>query len=612
MGKREYLMKAHEGVARTRREHGITIDAISSGLCSGSQVSLWENGNATLDFAIRYRIYSRLFIEDSIEEWMIDNAEYQVWRRQNNIVWLLCMERYDEAKTAIEEYLNEPDLKPLERQFVLRMKAIYLMATGGKREEIYKYTKEAFDITVPDFSWDNLRDRILSSEELDMLLDIERYSDNDRKKIGAVIGYLVIREIKEPYQRKIITKATYYYLDTVDIDNNASLKDLFMLKEKTEYALENLRNTGHCNYMWELFLKKFLILKRIITLMPEREELLKDELKKAEDYIKTMENVHKRVGVRPDTVILPDTYIPCHVNNLSEIIYKRRRMVGISQNNLCKDICDIKTIRRWQQGKSVPQEYVKSAVLNRLGLESNGFMYEEVQLFEFNGGMLDYIADHQEIWLEKRCLLSYIYNLYGEDELTEDTVDSDYYMFGGDYRDYRDRRLEELKQTLEAKFPIDIIITAEDRWFSQREIFDYCRYISMYNGNPEKRKEYIEAIKSYFDEMLNTDMELSECTIIERVYGEICSEYGNEGRFDESNKLSDYLLKGQLCFRRFNRVGQLLYNNWWNYNELLAKTGMKQAEDMKKRLKECINAAELVKDDKIIAFLKNKMELMGK
>ena len=287
-------------------------------------------------------------------------------------------------------------------------------------------------------------------------------------------------------------------------------------------------------------------------------------------------------------------------------------MLGISQNNLCKDICDIKTIRRWHQGKSVPQEYVKSAVLNRLGVESNGFMYEEVQLFEFNGGMLDYRADHQEIWLERRCLLSYIYNLYGEDELTEDTVDSDYYMLGGDYRDYRDRRLTELKQTLEAKFPIDTIITAEDRWFLQREILDYYRYISMYNGNPEKRKEYIEAIKSYLDEMLNTDMELSEWTIIERVYGEICSEYGNEGRFDESNKLSDYLLKEQLCFRRFYRVGLMLYNNWWNDNELLAKTGMKQAEDMKKRLKECINAAELVKDDRIIVFLKNKMELMGK
>ena len=128
----------------------------------------------------------------------------------------------------------------------------------------------------------------------------------------------------------------------------------------------------------------------------------------------------------------------------------------------------------------------------------------------------------------------------------------------------------------------------------------------------QKRKEYIEAIKSYLDEMLNTDMELSEWTIIDRVYGEICSEYGNEGRFDESNKLSDYLLKEQLCFRRFYRVGQMLYNNWWNDNELLAKTGMKQAEDMKKRLKECINAAELVKDDRIIVFLKNKMELMGK
>lgn len=612
MGKREYLIKSYENVSRTRREHGITIDAISSGLCSGSQVSLWENGNATLDFAIRYRIYSRLFIEDSVSGWMIDNAEYQIWRRQNNIVWLLCIERYDEAKNAIEEYLNEPDLKPMERQFVLRMKAIHLMATGGKREEIYKYTKEAFDITVPDFSWDNLIDMILSSEELDMLLDIERYSENNKRRFGAVIGYLMIREIKEPYQRKIFPKATYYYLDAIDIDAVSNLRDLIILKAKADYAIECLGNTGSCGFMLELLNKKEQLIKRIIAIKPEKEESLGGELERTKDYIETMTELYERAHIRPDTIIIPDTYIPCLVYNMSEIIYKRRMMLGISQTMLAKDICDIKTVRRWHQGKSVPQEYVKGAILDRLRLENKGYMYEQALMVGIKGGRLDYLADYGDMWLKNRCRLSYIYNLYDEDDSMEDTVDSDYYLYGGDYRGYIDRYLEELQRAIEDKYPIDTIITAEDRWFSGQEIFDYYRYIYLYNKDPEKKDEYIGAIKSYYDERLNTDLELSEWVVMKLVYDMIRNEYGNLGKYDESNELSEYLLKRNLCYRRIHMINQLLYNNWWNDNERRKESGGEEQADSLGLLKQCIDMAELIKDKSRLAFYKNKYESLNK
>ena len=603
------ITHSSEFEARYRKNHGVTLEELCYGLVSTSQVSSWENGNATIDFAICYRLFSRLFIEESSSTWKVNNDEYAIWRKQNNIVWLLCTQKYDEALIAIDSYASEEGLKPLEEQFILRMRAVYLMATDGNRDEIYRLTKEALLITVPEFSTDKLVKLILSSCELDMVIDIERYSSNNRRVYGAVIGYLISREIKEPYQRRILPKATYYYIDTIDIGSIMDLHQIFILKGKIDYAIECLRNTGYLNYMLELLGKKKEIVERQMALDVDNGEKYSEEIKIVEEYIKIFSGEYERFGIRKDTIIIPDTYVPCSVYNMSEVVYKRRTMLGISQSALARDLCDIKTIRRWEQGKTVPQEYIRNIVFERLRMRKTGLLYEQSLLSYFMGGMLAYDATAEKSWNDIRYKASYVNDLVLPEEDSGNEY-NDKFLYEEVNPEYWTETFDDIKGRIEERYPINTIIEDKVKWIDRVELLDYYNF-SLLIDNQKERMRYVTAMRNYLAENDGTDLEMSEWVEREYTYNLIRNEYGNSARYEESNAIADYIFKSQLCYRRFHLNAQLLYNNWWNENEKLRKSG-KVPNNTEQVLRQCILIAKLLKSARSTEFYEWKLETIQK
>ena len=596
--------------ARFRKARGVTLEEICYGLVGTSQVSSWENGNASIDFAVSYRLLSRLFIEDSKGVWWVNSDEYEAWYKQNNIVWLLCMQKYDEALAAIDDYANEDNLKPLEEQFILRMRALYLMATDSDKDEIYRLTKEALEITVPGFTIDNLVKLTVSSQELDMILDIERYSTNNRRVYGAIIGYLIAREIKEPYQRRILPKATYYYVDAIDIEQIDNLNEIITLKGKIDYAIECLRNVGYLNYVLELFDKKKAVLTRQIVLDPDNRKEYEDELNTISEYIELFSDEYERFGVRKDTILIPDTYVPCSAYNMSEIVYKRRTMLGISQSMLAKDLCDIKTIRRWEQGKTVPQTYIRDEVFTRLKMARRGIPYEKTLVLPLTGGMLSYEASPVSTWNEYRYKGSYIYDLLGIDRDDEEYDYQEWIYEAHNMHIPTETIYDYVKRAIERKYPIDVILNAPELWFDRFDLVDYCNFC-FYDKDVTERGKYLAALKEYLDRDMNTPLEMSDWVIRENIYNLLRNEYGNAGRWDESNEIADYLLRGQLCYRRFHLNAQLTYNNWWNENER-RKNDADWPEGTEKTIRRCILIAELLKSRASVDFYKWKLDVIRK
>lgn len=592
--------------AKYRRKHGITIEELSRGLCTTSQISGWENDNGSIDFGIRYRIMSRLFVEDYSSGWKVNHDEYEIWHKQNNIVWLLCNERYEEARIAIEKYEGEEDLKPLEIQFVLRIKAVYLMCVAGDKDEIYKLTKEAFEITVPNFASGKMEDMVLSSFELDMILDMERHSTNRRKVYGAVIGYLISREVEVPYQRKILPKATYYYIDAIDIDRIDNAEWAVVLNDKINYAIDCLRDTGYLNYMLELLSKKIAIIKKIIEILPKEKDYYQGALNKTQERVDVIAALYTEYGVRKDTVLIPDTFVPSSVYDMSEIVYKRRQMLGISQKTLSNDTCDIKTVRRWEQGKTVPQEYIKNLIFEKLSIFKSKIPYAETVILPFKGGMLEYNAEAWGKRKEYEYKVSYLYDL---ESMADEEIESGYDYYGDEagYGLTHIRFPERVGEEIESRYPVDTIINAEVCWFEKAELMQYFNYITFLKAAGKDYTGYLQALKAYGDEMRGTDLELSEWVFMEYLYDIAASTYGDKGKYNESNEMAEYLIKGQLSYRRFHEISRMVYNELWNKNEVQKAKGLAEIEETAELLRRCIVLSELSKNIAMTNFYKSKI-----
>lgn len=606
--KNKETIDLYKYAAKYRRKHGITIEELSMGLCTTSQISGWENGNGSIDFGIRYRIMSRLFVEDYSSGWKVTHDEYEIWRKQNNIVWLLCNEKYEEARAAIENYENEEELKPLETQFILRIKAVYLMCVDGDKDEIYRLTKEAFAMTVPNFASEKMEDMVLSSFELDMLLDMERYSTNRRKIYGAVIGYLITREIEAPYQRKILPKATYYYIDAIDIDRIDNAEWAAVLVEKINYAIECLRDTGYLNYMLELLTKKIAIIKKIVEILPKEKDYYQGALDKTQERIDVIEALYSEYGVRKDTVLIPDTFVPSSVYDMSEIVYKRRQMLGISQKTLSNDTCDIKTVRRWEQGKTVPQEYIRNLIFDKLNIIKSRIPFAETSVIFFKGGMLEYNADTWGKRKEYKYKVSYMHDLT---DMADEEIENgfDYYGDEAGYGLNLIRYPERVGEEIESRYPVDTIINAEVCWFEKAELMQYVNYITFLKAGGKDYTGYLQALKAYGDKMRGTDLELSEWVFMEYLYDIAASTYGDKGKYNESNEMAEYLIKGQLSYRRFHEIPRMIYNKLWNNNEAQKAKGLGEVSETIEMLKRCILFSELAKNNAMAEFYRRKVNI---
>ena len=64
------------------------------------------------------------------------------------------------------------------------------------------------------------------------------------------------------------------------------------------------------------------------------------------------------------------------------------------------------------------------------------------------------------------------------------------------------------------------------------------------------------------------------------------------GRYDESIKLGNKMLKLFLCYRRMNALSNNLYSNLWNMKQLNA--GIVNPESIKDVLERCIILSDLV------------------
>lgn len=636
MANEEYsrvLTKDNEGFFRfiesTMDSCGITTEQLTYGLCDTEE---WDSllAGEYLDKLMMSRLLDRLGCRGARCDILLFGSEYDDWQERMDIVSAIndggtelaekILEKYSGRKIACKSIVEMGCNERIEYQFVLTMQAHIMLCGKYDRTELIAKLQEAAVLTIPqgvDVAFDNGMKIILSVQELDILLEYyyqlvcREIEEKNIKTVDCYIGrirkvidYILSADWFNALSKaNILPKAVYYVMLSnqkkirLNMDNEDEL--IFIAEELKSYgrwlsdydnAIEALRNDGRTYYLAELCDMMDIIVSRMKRLLSEDvcKSMKLDDIKNTADRCREMLlYIEKLTGISRYTKNGMYMYFEPNVYRMEKVVADRRRLLGITQNQLAEGICTAKTIRRLEQGHCRPHGYNLYEILNRLELYSDFVMDEIVS---YNAGDME--------------LLEKVYDAIGMNE-TE--------------------RAQELLQTLKAN--LDMGYTRNRQTIERLETnFAYGRREIELKVYLEKMKNIIGYSVKYEHVLKNPAVYLTSCetTILHNmqnkqneqdrlmylysipsqyVRGELfirkiefcktkfASDAGNRGEYEKSNSIFMDVIQKNTKLKRIYNIDRCIYGIWWN-NNMQHKYSTEQSKEL---LNICIDISDFSK-----------------
>lgn len=642
----QVLTKDNEGFFRfiesTMDNCGITTEQLTYGLCDTEE---WDSllAGEYLDKLMMSRLLDRLGCRGARCDILLFGSEYDDWQERMDIVFAINDGETELAEKILEEYAGRKIVQKnidkmgcnerLEYQFVLMMQAYIMLGGRFDRTELIAKLQEAAVLTIPqgvDVAFDNGMKIILSVQELDILLEYyyqlvcREIEEKNIKTVDCYIGrirkvidYILSADWFNALSKaNILPKAVYYVMLSnqkkirLNVDNEDEL--IFIAEELKSYgrwlsdydnAIEVLRDCGRIYYLAELCDMMDAIVSRMKKLLSEDvcKSMKLDDIKNTADrYREMLLYIEKLTGTSRYTKNGMYMYFEPNVYRMEKVVADRRRLLGITQNQLAEGICTAKTIRRLEQGNCRPHGYNLYEILNRLELYSD-FVMDEI---------VSYNARDMEL-LEK------VYDAIGMNE-TE--------------------RAQELLRTLKAN--IDMGYTRNRQMVERLELdFDY-------QGGKISKKDYEDDLKKIigysvkyenFFRSVNVYLTDSEASMLQMMYNlekdndgvlylhDMLSQYerkelyirkieliqtafasnsGNRGVYDSSNMEFMDVIKENFRIKRIYNIARCTYGIWWN-NDMQHKYSTDQSREM---LNICVDISDFAKEYMYKQFFLKKLD----
>mgnify|MGYP000763375293 FL=1 len=428
----QVLTKDNEGFFRfiesKMKGNGITTEQLTSGLCDMEE---WNNmlSGEYMDKLMMSRLLDRLGCRGLRCDILLFGSEYDDWQERMDIVFAINDGETELAEKILEEYAGRKIVQKnidkmgcnerLEYQFVLMMQAYIMLGGRFDRTELIAKLQEAAVLTIPqgvDVAFDNGMKIILSVQELDILLEYyyqlvcREIEEKNIKTVDCYIGrirkvidYILSADWFNALSKAgILPKAVYYVMLSnqkkirLNMDNEDEF--IFIAEELKSYgrwlsdydnAIEVLRDCGRIYYLAELCDMMDAIVSRMKKLLSEEvcKSMKLDDIKNTADRCREMLlYIEKLTGISRYTKNGMYIYFEPNVYRMEKVVADRRRLLGITQNQLAEGICTAKTIRRLEQGNCRPHGYNLYEILNRLELYSDFVMDEIVS---YNAGDME-------------------------------------------------------------------------------------------------------------------------------------------------------------------------------------------------------------------------------
>ena len=588
-----------EFISKLRIEKGISLEQLSDGLCDFSLLSRFERGEREPEKLLQNRFLTRLGTVPENYENFLYYKEYCCWEKRQGIIHNILEEHMETAKQLLEEYRQEYDMNySLEKQFYLAMLAQIRRYEGCEKEELAMLFEEALQLTVPDIDARSFRNRVLSLEELNLLLEY-RYC---KGKGVSLQFYETLLEYIEKMERtmlamaKIYPKTVYYYYEAWKSFGDTKEDRSERMLELCDKAIELLRNANRMFYLWELFCMR----EELIPKLPK--EFLQDEKflsygKDCREWRETLEELYQEYKVSIAMYEFCYLYVESENYCIGDVIRIRRKMLGLSQEKLSKGICDSRTVSRLERHIRKPQKEIVQQLFDRLNLstelcrtelvtDSQEAIEKYIELRVLNNKrdfqridriikeLYDMISleipVNRQVLLRKEIMCQYIYGLITKEE-----------YFSG------------IKNALECTIPYKKVIKEGEKYLTNEELSCIQNFILIQEQASDEMKKCSSVLIEYYEKMPYPENYLR---MYQYVMAIMASYLGNVGDYATSDIICKKVIGLLLINRRSGGIHEALYTLLWNYEKRCNKQTCIGREKLVYELERCIHIGEITKN----------------
>lgn len=602
----------HKFLKRVRREEKIYLEQLAEGLMTVSQLARIEKGQRPIPKNMRDRLLGRLGISSDLYENLLNIEDYAAWVHQRNILY--AIERRDTlgAQALIDAYEKEaPVYDRIKQQFCLVMRAEVLRQQGADPSRTAACYDEAVRCTVPDIEHLCLEKKLLCIQEIDMILEYEFYHKGEdfAEKCRDLMTFVENAVYDDLSKVKVYPKIAFYYLREVSSKQDGWSKENWNEGLKVcNRAVEMLRDAGRAFFLLELLEIKSKILECMKT--KTEDEKLQAEYEECTELTALLKKLSAECDVPAYMQDCTYLYQQRWVFYIGDVLRIRREMYGLTQKELSKGICSVRTLRRAEKKEANMQHALVSALLRKLGLS------KEFQRARIVTNDREVLRLRDEILLArnnrdtKRCrellkeIREKVSNTIPENQqyLIELEASLDWKEGKISKEEFVAREDKALQCTLAAKdfFHVDEIYLTEMEMMCIRK--------KMHGIEDFEKRKYINFLLHYFEEC-GKRCKLSDCvSMYEFMMIYVVNELGNMGEYKTAIYLDKKVLQEDLKSKRVWVIGNILYEYLWNEKEQSIKAGQNvNKEKMTEQLKQCILLSHFCKQTFYKNFYKDKL-----
>ncbi len=589
-------------IRKAREIQGITMEALCKDICSFSMMGKIERGERLAGKELRDRILARLGVCSDGYENFLFYEDYLVWKRRQRIVNAIEKSDFDTAEKELEIYEKTNDDFNLERQFCLVMRAQIMQKRHEDPAVIAGIYEEAVKLTVSDIDDVSIGDLCLSVQELDMILEYERCCRPERltSRCEEILAY-ISSEVFDTYSYvKIYPKVIYYlYLSTADWD-----RDWNRLLILANRGIEQLRTTGRMYYLWELI----EIRREGLTWLLDRIEndgegrkrkAVQKVIDTMTDWLEALDFVHDLCGTHRRMETSCYLYQQKEAYCISDVIRRRREMLGMTKKALCDGICSEKTIGRLEAKKTKPQIEIVRLLFERLNLSGEYQRWQVVTKDVRAYPIVDKIirsaniCEYEKAKESLRELESYMD--------MQNPINKQYkerYESNLSYRQGKTTKKDTQKQLqniLEYTIPYVAALKSGEKYLTNVEM--QCLLdIAVYTGKSSLNIEF-EVLIEICNQMEKDEGIPEHISAWEMIMINVASIYGNIGDYDTSDSISLAVMRESILCYRINMLELNIYSIVWNNEERRKKKVPVHQELVEEEyLKKCIILCQLNKN----------------
>ena len=601
-----------------RNSRKITLEKLCEGVCSFGMAAKIERGERIPNLLLRQRLLNRLGISGSDFQIYVSNDEYQKWTMRQLILKNIVHRNVDESERMLQKYSGMVDSTDcVAKQFVLSMHAQLMMLKKSADEQILCILRQALNCTVVLENWQDIKGKILSVQEINLISECIRYDTSISKSqfYRLMIQYIDDSHFDDMSKAYIYPKVLHYLYECMEFSGeDRQYQQQFLCY--CDMAIDILRNTGKMYYFMELLYDRKRIYEMISAENLPREDaiLLTAKQKENNDWIEVFQKLYQENEVPEFMYEYAYLYREGEVYSIGKVIASRRKMLHLTQEQLCEGICSVKTLRRIEHEHTTSHMPIIAELFSRLNMTTE---YQCLELVTDNTDIHKLIEElkassnmHQTDTVDS--ILQQIKCLGISDEAANKQAIGRFSMLNEFKKGNltKEQYLCAMKGIVEITIPLSVI-SEEETYLTNEELLCILNISIEIDDKETSKTQYINFLTKQCEALvLNADI-APYISLYEIIIAHVGSFWGNMGEYDRSNKISLYLLKEQLYLRRMNMLHMCIYDLTWNAQEAAKLNGQNSRyskEQYQMDIKKCIVLSNICKESHYERFYKKKLD----